>query len=330
MGYGMIGEIDTRRFAGSTFTLLKAMRCIEKDCSIRPPQSRPPSFTQLPSKEQLLKRRTFMRSHSPPLITQSIRERKSMSYSQDEFNVSSKTPLVEITPLGVLQGDMIKPSLSQSAVAVPSNVFTRVAEDVIKEANRRQRKHKQTSTSLTSLCSGEKKNALRSGCMLPRVKERVFELVHPDENYYSKWERMKEARDDRELSLLRRNARQQLIKDINLPCFATEKLNLRRALQKEEENRARDLNEKVMKNKQKMRTCQQNILLQKTEESIKRSVQAHALKNAQYRSERMMHYATMQERDEKKEFKTAIPRKLDEHSSFLVCILSLFNSKPFK
>ena len=66
----------------------------------------------------------------------------------------------------------------------------------------------------------------------PLVKERITSMVDPAHSYFAKWERMKDKRDARELAVIRRHVRHELIRDVSLAAFLEEKANLNRSLRR--------------------------------------------------------------------------------------------------
>lgn len=287
LGTTVVGELDTRRFVKSTLVLVKAKRCIEKDC-------------------HLDQRKTTSNLAS---LLGSLRVNESNSRSLERTEGSStvwRRPREPIDVL-VLDSQNEEPALSTRSQSTDSfmhaGVLQSAAENVLKEAHRIQRddslQYKQP----------------RSGFLRPLMKERVNSLMDPEANYYRKWEKMKDNRDSRELSLIRRNVRKEMIRDVSIAAFTEDKLQLKKAIERSKLSETRPLYEK---NKQSKTITLQNIKLQAQASTLQKTMQAHALRTTLTCAEKMSTLMQLQDTEEKTELKTQRRTRLNDFTSSVI------------
>jgi hypothetical protein len=202
---GVVGEIDTRRFTGSALTLIKAKHCIEKDLHILHDRKNIPNLFDL---EKFKK------------------NRQHMSIVSDSSESSSLNVPVPVEQLTTLNDKSSSTTLAHASIDTFGSY-----NDSSSVGDNGSILHSQTTNVLRNtlyLPKDEKKiyiheSTIRSGFLRPLESERTSSLLHPELNYFSKWQIMKDKRDAREVSIIRRNVRHEMIRDISQVAFNGER-----------------------------------------------------------------------------------------------------------
>lgn len=281
-------EVDTRRFVRSAFTLLKASRCMDKDCRIRRKPKRAAQLIPVPEILRSVPVQGVKGAESSIRISED-REEGSVS-------VSSEAP------------SLPQPDASHK-VAIPSSSFGSMASKTLIKIYRRpgeeERRWREPSTVLAER-------------PLPLVKERISSLVDPAQSYFAKWERMKDKRDARELALIRRNVRHELIRDVSLAAFLEGKSNLNRDLRHLKESFSAEKKLRYQKSKQWELATLHNIAKTRENSIIEKTSHANSLRERVRSVGRMHRLMHLQESEEAMMLGASSRVRLNDFTSTIV------------
>ena len=150
------------------------------------------------------------------------------------------------------------------------------------------------------------------------VKERIASLVDPSQSYFAKWELMRDKRDERELSVIRRKARHGLIRDVSLASFLEEKANLNRGLRNLNERADSEKKSRYERNKQREAMTKQNIARMKADMQRGKIENASAQRESVRSVGRMHRLMHLQENEEAMAAGEASHVRLKEFTSSMV------------
>ena len=266
--HSLADEVDTRRFVRSAFTLLRAHRCLDKDCRIR---SKP-------------RRAALLRPVSEILSSTTMRDARE---AEIDPGISEKRTEASLSRLSE-EPSFTHPDASQKIV-IPSSSFGSIASKALIKTNRKNGSEEQQRKEDPPVLADRPP---------PLVKERISSLVDPAQSYFAKWERMKDKRDARELAVIRRNVRHELIRDVSLAAFMEEKANLGRGLRQIHEALSTEKKLRYQKSKQQELQSLQNIAKTRENRHKEKMSLANSLRESVRSVGRMHRLMHLQESEE--------------------------------